>query len=251
MDEIRQYVEGLSDDQVRFVRILLASKRSTDIVAQAPLEIVATIAKLLDNASYASCLAVSSSWRRCLLTDTTLTSFARVAYPSLFCSSAPSRPAILDALAITSRRDNGTIRSVLHTQVCLDSPVFQDNETPRHQPSVHSSDGEDEPISDATIRYADGKIAWSFEWTFIVLDDLIQKTRRYLYTPLGPMFVPMISLLALGDRLVVAYGGGHLIAWDHVERPVTYVALISTNSHHLQSPRVLDLGGLTLIKFLC
>ncbi|KAH7021292.1 uncharacterized protein B0I36DRAFT_334197 [Microdochium trichocladiopsis] len=221
MDEVRQYLDGLNEDQLRFARILLASRSGTDIVAQAPLEIVAAIVQLLDNASFGSCLLVSRGWRRRLLSNVPLYAFARAAYPSLFHASQPSRSVILEAFASTSRRDASTFKSVLHTKLCFDSSVFHLTEPPEQQQPARTASADEEVVDDATIRYANGKLAWCFGWTFFVLDDLHFHTRRYLYSPLERMLPPMMNLLALGDQLVVAYGGGHLFAWNHAEEPIS------------------------------
>jgi hypothetical protein len=233
--EIRKYIfggedkDGLTREEIRYVKLLLANFR-TDPIGEAPLEIIVMIALQLDPWDFACCLRVSRAWRRRLLSDSIISAYGRYQWPAMI-DSPTDRSSFLDILGKFQRASchflplckPGSRPHIFHI-VRWDmagnhqlDPLFhgQANTNPDTSPRIYVSLNND--ARPPPTLYAFGKLVYSF-CDCAVIDDLRLKTRK-IFQPRSSSHThgSILILKALGCKLIVATVGRVLFAWNHID----------------------------------
>ncbi|KAI0432289.1 hypothetical protein F5Y09DRAFT_339793 [Xylaria sp. FL1042] len=224
LPELRQLVfdQGLSREEIRYLRLLLSDTRP-DPIGELPLEIIALIVLHLSLKEFACCLRMSKVWRERFLSQPVMAVYAERHWPAMI-NGAVNRCNFLGALSKLGWGDYGFKNFYKYdaevvpwdrtSQYELDSVFHNQLGNLPDAYTQYSIDGDDF-IRD-TALYTSGKVAYHLCGCIVVVDDLKSNTRKVLTPPSGMMYGLALKLHALGSRLVVGSIDRLLVAWDHV-----------------------------------
>ncbi|KAI1076379.1 hypothetical protein F5B20DRAFT_594091 [Whalleya microplaca] len=214
------YDDCLTVDEIHCLKQHLSTISSNnDIVSKLPAELIVMIAKYLELEDITATLIVSRRWRERFFERSVMFSVLEQNFPSLTSSHSNSRPdsdyAARFCYAMRKRRNRtqGLYTSVLTKRFCS-----RDDNYFHRRGQTHPRDGF-EGNSEAGFNrqhipareyagdrcfYSRGKIAWQQRVNAILVDDLVTKRRKIYSIPNAETPSRDMTLVSLGDKVVVA-----------------------------------------------
>lgn len=214
----------LSINELRLIKDLLSSVTlHKDIVPNLPVELVILVTNHLGEEDIPVCLGVSRRWRATFMNERVLFYLADRWFPHLTwdiqassLQDEASRAQLgLDFLHSLRKRLRLTRRLDPLLRPKIENHYLWDTELNfRLEGQAYSQfPAPNLPVTSHAL-YAHGRVAWQRETHTLVVDNLASRIRKILTFPGGKLLGPEMDVVALGDKLAVAYMDRHLLAWD-------------------------------------
>ncbi|KAK3386967.1 hypothetical protein B0H63DRAFT_144289 [Podospora didyma] len=260
---LRNLASSLTLDEVRdLLKQLSAVDFRTDIVARLPVELRVCVASYLEKDDIASLLNVSKQWRQIWLQEDVMKLLADHCFPGLrqqqFNTQMEGQNTCEEQLETTGRdaflysvrkagiRSQGKFRSIFYQTFENDEPYYPSNhfqldpDFNRRDPKGGGHYPKFMPHGNRVkLLYRSGRLAWMplatpQDMTVFVVDDLRTRLRRVYTAPDQLLYGPHLTLLDIGDKLVVGEVSRRLHAW-HLETNQHMSALFPNVTGHTRT----------------